>query len=102
VKLDAWMVKNGVGCWCFAGLLNAAKKPSDANISQSMVDRWRKGTVPRRRARERILEATGGEVSHADWLDDATPRKRRDPAISSAASRKAARTRVRRLQEARA
>lgn len=94
MKLLEWREQNG----------KTQQDVADAvGTSQASVDRWEKGAIPRKAAMAQLVKLTAGAVTYRDFFEgEAAPkRKSRDPAINTAASRKAAAT-VRRQREARA
>lgn len=97
MKLKDWRQTNGKTQKWVADELNkmadAAGDPEQA--SQSSVDRWEKGTIPRQANMRRLMELTDHAVTFDDFYDDGVKPKRRarHPLVSSAASRKAARSR---------
>lgn len=61
-------------------------------VSQSAIDRWEKGAIPRHADMRRLTELTGQAVTVADFYGEDGPprRKRRDARIDQQAARKAA------------
>lgn len=105
MKLKDWREKNSKTQQWVADELTrmAAADGEPEGISQSSVDRWEKGTIPRQAHVRRLASLTAGAVTIADFYGN-TPeppkRKPRDRAVSVAASRKAAAVR-RTMREAR-
>lgn len=94
MKLKEWRQQNGKTQQWVADELNklAASEGDSEQASQSSVDRWEKGTIPRQENMRRLMKLTAHAVTFEDFYDDGVKpkRKTRDPRISSAASRKAA------------
>lgn len=85
MKLQQFRKENRLSQADLAALVN--EKTTGDNVSPSMIDRWEKGTIPRQENMRRIMEATGHEVTFADFYDDgldATPAARRQLAARRA------------------
>lgn len=98
MKLKDWRTQEGRTQQWVADQLNrlAGEEGAGLQASQSAVDRWEKGTIPRRANLTRLAKLTGGKVTIADFYGEtgALPRRRaRAAAVSIAASRKGAATR---------
>lgn len=103
VKLKDWRDQNGKTQQWVADELNrmaAEEGDTEPVVSQSSVDRWEHGTIPRQANMRRILSLTGKDVGFGDFFGDEGPKKRkaRDTKISVAASRKGAATKKRQRQ----
>ena len=95
MKLKVWRDDNSKTQQWVAGELTrmALAEGDPEGISQSSVDRWEKGTIPRKANVRRLAKLTGGLVTFADFYGaepEPPKRKPRDRAVSVAASRKAA------------
>jgi hypothetical protein len=94
VKLKDWRGKERkTQQWVSDRLNEMAEAEGDQDrVSQSSVDRWEKGTIPRQANMRRVMKLTDQAVTFADFYGDGGPpkRKSRDPKISQQAARKAA------------
>jgi len=105
VKLKEWREQNDkTQQWVADELTRLAEADGHGGdkVTDSSVQRWEAGTVPRRQNIRRVMKLTHNAVGFADFYGETgeqPKRKPRDPAISQAASRKA--SAVRRAQAAR-
>lgn len=105
VKLKQWREQNGKTQQWVADELTRLAEADGHNgerVTDSSVQRWEAGTVPRRQNIRRVMKLTGDAVGFADFYGETgekPQRQRRATAISQAASRKA--SAVRRAQAAR-
>jgi len=72
VKLQQYRKENKLTLAAFAELLNA--KTSGETIYPSAIQRWETGTIPRQENMRRVMEATGHQVTFADFYDE--PKRR--------------------------
>lgn len=99
MKLKEYRAKSKLTQAALAQQIN--NRTNGEPISQSMIDRWEKGTIPRQENMRRVMEATDHHVTFADFYGEtgeAPKRKPRSQDVSVAASRRAAAT-VRRRRE---
>lgn len=89
MKLKDWRLEQGLTMQAVADAMNDGR-PAATHVSQSSIDRWEKGTIPRQRNIQRLNEISSGKVAAADFYDDtAKPRRKsRDLAVSVVASRR--------------
>lgn len=89
MKLKDWRLSKGLTMQAVADAMNEGR-PLASHVSQSSIDRWEKGTIPRQRNIQRLNVISDGAVAAADFYADTTkPRRRsRDLAVSVVASRR--------------